>query len=47
MTQARANEGVGVGQWEKTGRGSGRAAMLAGCENELLKQETKIYNTKF
>lgn len=34
-------------EWEKTGRDSGRAAMLTGCESELLEQETKIYNPEF
>lgn len=48
MTAASANEGVGISQWEqKAGRGGGIATLLAGCENELLKQDTKIYNIEF
>lgn len=47
MTQAGTNEGVGVGQRkQKAGRDGGTAAMLAGCGKKLLKQETKIHNTK-
>lgn len=42
MTQTEANEGVRVSPWEqKAGRGGGTAAMLAGCENEPLKQVAK------